>query len=232
MPMSQLLKVEGLSKIYNRHRPDELVALKDLSFEISAGEVVALTGPSGSGKTTLLSLLGSMSRPTSGRIFLKDRNISNLPERFMARLRRDSFGFVFQQYNLVRDLNVLENVMLPMYPSEQPWKEIKQAAVQLLERFNLSAMQRKKVKLLSGGEQQRVAIARALIADPDIVIADEPTAHLDLKLSEEFLTILDALNREGKTIIIATHDPAVYEAGLIKRIINLSHGQIDKDSAP
>lgn len=230
--MPQLIKVEGLSKIYHRHRPDEMVALSDLSFEISAGEIVALTGPSGSGKTTLLSLLGCLSRPTSGRIFFKEKNISQLPERFMARLRRDSFGFVFQQYNLLRDLNVLENVMLPLYPSEQPWREIKQTAVQLLERFELSAMQRKKVKLLSGGEQQRVAIARALIADPDVIIADEPTAHLDRQLSEGLLAILADLNGGGKTVIIATHDPSVYTAGLIKRRINLCHGQIDQDSTP
>jgi putative ABC transport system ATP-binding protein len=232
MAMSPLLRIEQLSKVYNRHRPDEMMALTDLSFQISSGDVVALTGPSGSGKTTMLSLLGCLSRPTTGSIHFKERNISRLPERFLAHIRRESFGFVFQQYNLLRDCSVLENVMLPLYPSDQPWREIKQAAVQLLERFDLAGMQRKKVKLLSGGEQQRVAIARALIADPDVVIADEPTAHLDRDLSEDLLDILAGLNDVGKTIIIATHDPLIYNAGLIKRRINLRHGQLDEESAP
>ena len=205
------------------------MALNDLSFQVQPGEIVALTGPSGSGKTTLLSLLGCMSRPTSGNIYFKERNISRLPERFLARIRRESFGFVFQQYNLLRDHTVLENVMLPLYPTAASWKELRRRAGDLLERFQLAGIQSKKIKLLSGGEQQRVAIARALIADPDVMIADEPTAHLDQKLSVELLDILAALNSEGKTIIIATHDPFIYDAAIIQRRMNLHHGQIDGD---
>jgi len=230
--MSQLLVVEQLNKIYHRHQPDEVTALSDISLQISAGEVVALTGPSGSGKTTLLSLLGCMSRPTSGSIQLLDRNVSKLPERFLAQIRRETFGFVFQQYNLLRDLSVLENVMLPLYPSDLPLREIEKAASEVLDRFELAGMLKKKVKQLSGGEQQRVAIARALVTDPEIIIADEPTAHLDNELSQNLLQILSDLNAEGKTIIIATHDPCVYQSSLIQRSFNLRHGQIVTDSAP
>lgn len=227
--MSLFLQIEGVSKVYNRNKPDEMTALSDLTFELEQGDIVALTGPSGSGKTTLLSLLGCMSRPTTGRIHFKERNISGLPERFLARIRRESFGFVFQQYHLIRDLNVLENIMLPLYPSEVPWKKIKERAEYLLERFGLSKMRHRKVRLLSGGEQQRVAIARSLIADPEVIIADEPTAHLDQTLAEELISIFSDLNDDGKTIIIATHDPFLYQSNLIQRRINLNHGQIDKD---
>lgn len=224
--MSSILVVEQLSKIYHRHQPDEMAALCEISLQISAGDVVALTGPSGSGKTTLLSLLGCMSRPTSGSIQLRNRNVSKLPERFLAQIRRETFGFVFQQYHLLRDLSVLENVMLPLYPSNQPLHEIKKAAIEILEQFELAGMMKKRIKQLSGGEQQRVAISRALVTNPEIIIADEPTAHLDSELTQDLLQILADLNRSGKTIIIATHDPGVYESSLIQRRFNLRHGQL------
>lgn len=227
--MKPLLIVEQLNKIYHRHQPDEVVALKDISLQVFPGEVIALTGPSGSGKTTLLSLLGCMSRPTSGSVQLRDRNVSKLPERFLAQIRRETFGFVFQQYNLLRDVSVLENVMLPLYPSAQSFREMKKSAATVLERFELSGMTQKKVNQLSGGEQQRVAIARALITNPDVIIADEPTAHLDHELSQDLLQILSNLNADGKTIIIATHDPGVYQSPLIQRRFNLRHGQIIED---
>ncbi|SDZ82108.1 putative ABC transport system ATP-binding protein [Desulfuromusa kysingii] len=227
--MSPLLTITNLNKIYHRHQPDEVIALRDISLKITAGEVVALTGPSGSGKTTLLSLLGCMSKPTSGSIQLRGRLVSKLPERFLAQIRRTSFGFVFQQYNLLRDVSVLENVMLPLYPSNQSFRVMKKTAGAVLERFELQKMMRKKVKQLSGGEQQRVAIARALVANPDIIIADEPTAHLDSNLSEILLGILANLNTEGKTIIIATHDPAIYQSPLIQRRVSLRHGEIVED---
>lgn len=229
--MTPLLIVEQLNKIYHRHQPDEMIALKDISLQICSGEVIALTGPSGSGKTTLLSLLGCMSRPTSGSVQLRGRNVSKLPERFLAQIRRETFGFVFQQYNLLRDVSVLENVMLPLYPSAQSFRQMKGAATAVLERFELTRIMRKKVKQLSGGEQQRVAIARALVTNPDIIIADEPTAHLDSELSQDLLQILSDLNADGKTIIIATHDPGVYQAPFIQRRFNLRHGQVVEDGS-
>ena len=227
--MGPLLTIEHLHKSYHRHQPDEVTAVKNISLQISSGEVVALTGPSGSGKTTLLSLLGCMSRPTSGSIQLRDRTVSQLPERFLAQIRRETFGFVFQQYNLLRDVNVLENVMLPLYPAKYSFREMKRSATAVLERFELVGMMRKRVKQLSGGEQQRVAIARALIANPEIIIADEPTAHLDNDLSQNLLQILTGLNAEGKTIIIATHDSSIYRATLIQRCVDLHHGQVIED---
>ncbi len=227
--MSQLLKVEHVSKIFSHHRPDEMKALIDISLQVSIGEVVALTGPSGSGKTTLLSLLGCMSRPTSGSIQLGQRNVAKLPERFLARIRRETFGFVFQQYHLLRDVSVLENVMLPLFPFDYSFHEIKKTATEILERFELTALLKKKVRQLSGGEQQRVALARALVADPEIIIADEPTAHLDGELSQALLRILSDLNTAGKTIIIATHDPLVYQSPLVQRSISLRHGRMVKD---
>ncbi len=227
--MQPLIRVTDLGKIYNRHRPDEMVALQDVNLEIGQGEVVALTGPSGSGKTTLLSLLGCMGRPTSGIISLRDHQVSKLPERFLARIRRESFGFVFQQYHLLRDVTVIENVMLPLYPTDMPFRQMKNYADQVLTRFGLEGMAAKKVKLLSGGEQQRVAIARALVGRPEIIIADEPTAHLDNRLAGELMDIFTLLRNEGKTLIIATHDPLVVNSGLVQRQIAMRFGQIEKD---
>lgn len=221
-----LIKAENLCKLYNRHQPDEVTALDSITLEIARGEVVALKGPSGSGKTTLLSLLGCMSRPTSGRVQLADRDVSRLPERFLARTRRDNFGFVFQQFNLIRDISVLENVLLPLIPSRMPMAQMKRRGVKVLEQLEIGSKAKARVNQLSGGEQQRVAIARALIGEPQVIIADEPTAHLDSKLSVELLDILAELNADGKTIIIATHDPFVYQHPLIRRTLEMSDGRL------
>lgn len=219
-----LLQAETLCKIYNRHQPDEVTALDKVSLEIAGGEVVALKGPSGSGKTTLLSLLGCMSRPTSGRVEFAGREVSRLPERFLAEIRREHFGFIFQQFNLIRDLSVLDNVLLPLVPTGLPVTEMKLRGAAVLEKLEITDRSKFKVKQLSGGEQQRVAIARALVGDPQVLIADEPTAHLDSQLSAELLKILDSLNSDGKTIIIATHDPFVYQHPLIRRSLEMSDG--------
>ncbi len=230
--MAPIIAVKDVCKIYNRHAPDEMIALDNINLDIAAGDVVALTGPSGSGKTTLLSLLGCMGRPTSGSIRLHERHISRLPERFLAKIRRETFGFVFQHYNLLRDVSVTENVMLPLYPTAMRVKTMKNLAHEVLERFGIGHMADKKVKLLSGGEQQRVAIARALVTQPDIIIADEPTAHLDNELAHDLLAIFRQLSDDGKTLIIATHDPFVSRSGLIKRTIELRFGRVVGDVFP
>ncbi len=225
-----LIRIEEVSKIYHQGKPDEVRALQDISLEFFPGEVVALTGPSGSGKSTLLALVGCMARPTQGTIYLQQRRVSRLPESFLARIRRETYGFVFQQYHLLRDVSVLDNLMFPLYPAALPYKTMRERALLLLNKFDLSNKDKTRIRQLSGGEQQRVALARALMADPPIIIADEPTAHLDAELSTELLNILTELNAEGRTIIIASHDPVVYQSPLISRRIALRHGQLVDDN--
>ncbi|MEN8135672.1 MAG: ABC transporter ATP-binding protein [Thermodesulfobacteriota bacterium] len=224
--MNPLIQVANLSKTFNRHRPDEMRALAGVSLQINQGEGLVLKGTSGSGKTTLLSLLGCMARPTSGSIHLEGRNIAKLPERFLTTIRRRTFGFIFQQFNLIRHLSVLDNVSLPLYPTSMRESEMRARARQTLERLNIGSKERTMVNKLSGGEQQRVAIARALINQPEIIIADEPTAHLDSHLSGELLDILAGLKEQGKTLVIATHDPEVYGHGLVDRIVAMRDGRI------
>ena len=221
-----LIRIDDVSKIYHHGKPAEVRALQNISLEIFQGEVVALTGPSGSGKSTLLSLIGCMSRPTQGTIYLDERRVSRLPEAFLARIRRETYGFVFQQYHLLRDVSVLDNLMFPLYPAAMPMKTMRERALALLDTFSLTDKEKTKVRQLSGGEQQRVALARALMADPPIIIADEPTAHLDAELTAELLTMLTELHAEGRTIIIATHDPVVYQSPLIGRRVALRHGKL------
>jgi putative ABC transport system ATP-binding protein len=225
--MDALIRTENLSKTYNPRRPDEFKALADISLTVAQGEVAVLKGPSGSGKTSLLSLIGCMSRPTAGRILVAGKDVAKLPERFLTRVRRDTFGFIFQQFNLIRDLSVLENVLLPLYPLKTPIGEMRQRGAAALARLDIEKKASLKVRQLSGGEQQRVAIARALINDPQIVIADEPTAHLDSKLSADLLDILGEINRLGKTILIATHDPLVYQHPLVTRTIAMKNGRVE-----
>lgn len=225
--MDPLICTEQLCKIYNSSRPDEFRALADITLEIGRGEVTVLKGPSGSGKTTLLSLIGCMGRPTSGRILVDGKDVVKLSERFLTRFRRQTFGFIFQQFNLIRDLSALENVLLPLYPQPAGVAEMMQRGRELLRQLGLEPKQQLKVHQLSGGEQQRVAIARALINDPEVLVADEPTAHLDSKLSTDLLEILQGINQTGKTILIATHDPLVFNHPLVSRTINMRDGRIE-----
>jgi putative ABC transport system ATP-binding protein len=223
---SDMIELLNVHKVFNQGKPNEYVALRDVSLSIAPSRVTVLKGPSGSGKTTLLSLLGGMTRPTAGRIFLFEREITSLPERFLTETRRGTFGFIFQQFNLVRGIGVLENVMLPAYPRGERHSILMTRAMALLEQFGLAGRAATKVEWLSGGEMQRVAIARALINDPAVIIADEPTAHLDTRLSAEFLEFMARLKGEGKTIVMASHDPLVYDAGLVDRVVELRDGGI------
>ncbi len=224
--MEAIIRIEKASKCINRGRPNEIWPVKDVSLQILRGEVVVLKGPSGSGKTSLLSLIGCMSRPTEGRILIHGRDVAKLPERFLTDIRRRLFGFIFQQFNLIQGITVRENIMLPLYPTERSFRDMKDRAEELMESLGIIERQHFRVKGLSGGEQQRVAIARALINDPEVVLADEPTAHLDTKLSKDLIEILRKLKGEGKTIVIATHDPLVYEQDIIDRIIEMRDGRI------
>jgi putative ABC transport system ATP-binding protein len=225
-----MIELTNVSKGFNLDRPNAFLALRDVSLRVNPGKVTAFKGPSGSGKTTLLSLIGCMSRPTSGRIYFSDREITSLPERFLTEIRRKTFGFIFQQFNLITGITVLENAMLPAYPLGEGYSSLKKRVMGLLDLFNLRSKAQAKVEWLSGGEAQRVTIVRALVNNPLVIIADEPTSHLDTELSREFMGIMERLKETGKTILIASHDPLVYDSAVVDRIINLRDGKIEDDS--
>ena len=228
MTAQALIQTEMVNKIYNQQRPDAFQAVRDVSLQINQASVVALKGPSGSGKTSLLSLLGAMARPTSGRVFVSDREISRLPERFLTEVRSNTFGFILQQFQLIRNLTVLENIMLPCYPLGLDMREIRARGMALAEQFGLVDKVSNRIDQLSGGEQQRVAISRALINDPLVLIADEPTAHLDSRLAGEFLSSLEQLNEQGRTIVIATHDPYVFNHSFVQQVVTMHDGQVTR----
>jgi putative ABC transport system ATP-binding protein len=221
-----MIQIMDVRKVFNVGKPSEFVAIDGVSLHIDFGKVTVLKGPSGSGKTTLLSILGCMARPTSGRIMLRDREITSLPERFLTEIRCRTFGFIFQSFNLIRGITAVENVMIPAYPNGEKHARLKERAVHLLETFGLAGKATSKVEWLSGGEAQRVTIARALINNPEVVIADEPTAHLDTKLSGELLDIVERIKGEGRTILVASHDPIVHDAALVDRVIAMRDGKI------
>lgn len=221
-----MIRIENIQKVFNAGRPNAFTAVENVTLSIDSLTATALTGPSGSGKTTLLGILGCMARPTAGRIFLKEREITSLPERFLTEIRRRTFGFMFQQLHLIRGITALENIMIPAYPDGIAFPVLKKKAMDLLDLLKLPHRASEKVEWLSGGEAQRIAIARALINDPDIIVADEPTAHLDTHLSHEFMDIMRQLKDKGKTLLIASHDPIVFESEVIDRIIGMRDGRI------
>lgn len=224
--MTVFLHAEEVSKIYNAGRPDEVTAVNRASLKIEQGDFAVLKGPSGSGKTSLLSLLGCMARPTEGSICLRGRDVAKLPEQFLGEIRRQTYGFIFQQFNLIRNVSVLQNVLLPLYPQKIGFSAMQERAAEILQQLDIADKVSTKVNRLSGGEQQRVAIARALINKPEVVIADEPTAHLDSQLSLELMNILARLNDAGKTILIATHDPFVFQHQRVRKVYEMRDGQI------
>jgi putative ABC transport system ATP-binding protein len=217
---------EDATKVYNPRRPDEVLALDRVSVRVGRGEVVALKGPSGSGKTTLLSLIGCVSRPTSGRVVVDGRDVAKVSEEVLTKVRREKFGFIFQQFNLITDLSAGDNVMLPLYPVDLRPAEMRRRAEAALDALGMHGKLKRRVRQLSGGEQQRVAIARALVNRPEVIIADEPTAHLDLQLAAELMRILEGLKRDGRTIIISTHDALVYGHPLVDRVVSMRDGRV------
>ena len=221
-----MIELDDIHKAFNQGQPNEYWALSGISLTVAARQVTALSGPSGSGKTTLLTLLGCLARPTRGRVRLRDEDVSGLPERFLTEIRRRTFGFVFQQFNLVRSLSALDNVMLPAYPLGLPYGQLREKAENQLAGLDLGHRRDARVEWLSGGEQQRVAIARALINDPEVIIADEPTANLDTALSRQFLDILSRLIDEGRTVLLTSHDPLVVESSVVDRVVRLRDGRL------
>jgi putative ABC transport system ATP-binding protein len=230
--VDELIRTREVTKIYNARQPDEVRAVDGISLDVVRGEVVVLKGPSGSGKTTLLSIIGCMTRPTSGRVEVGGRDVARLPERFLAAIRRRTFGFIVQQYNLIRDLSLRENILLPLYPLAMPGREMERRLEYVLQLLDLTRRRQHKESKLSGGEQQRAAIARALINEPEILVADEPTAHLDRPLAGELLGILQNLNRDGKTILIATHDPFIYDHPFVDKTFAMRDGRLEEVPVP
>jgi putative ABC transport system ATP-binding protein len=232
-----VIELIEVSKTFNAGKANQFKAVDQVSCQVAHGEITILKGPSGSGKTTLLTLIGCMARPTSGRIMLhgventgcsreESLEITSLPERFLTGIRRGTFGFIFQHFNLVHGITVLENIMLPAYPTGESMVEVRRRAVELMKTFSIARHAASRVEQLSGGEMQRVAIARALINDPVMIIADEPTAHLDSKLSGEFMAMVAGFKKSGKSVLIASHDPIVYDAALADAVIEMRDGRV------
>lgn len=224
-----ILRTEGLTKIY-LNGSEKTVAIDDVSINVRRGELLAVYGPSGSGKTTLLFLLGGLDRPTSGKIFLDDLEISSLDEKRLSKVRRSEVGFVFQNYNLVEELTVSENVKLTMMFEGKSEREMMQRASELLRQVGVAHKERYQPSQLSAGEQQRVATARALANHPRLVLMDEPTGNLDQENSRGLMTLVKEIMRaEAVTFIVATHNPEIVDANPSK--IFLKGGRIVKASA-
>ncbi len=222
-----MIELRDVTKVFHEGRPDEHVAVAGVSLGIASGRVTVLRGPSGSGKTSLLTLIGCMARPTTGRIWVAGREVTSLPERFLTDVRRHTFGFVFQQFHLLRGISTLENVMIAAYPLGEPRSVVARRARELLEGLGIAGRAGTRSDWLSGGEAQRAAIARALINDPAVVIADEPTAHLDSRLAGEFMAIVADLRARGKTVVIASHDPLIHASPVVDRVVPMRDGKLD-----
>ncbi|MCF8370244.1 MAG: ABC transporter ATP-binding protein [Bacteroidales bacterium] len=221
--METLLQTRELSKIF---RTDEVetVALNKVSLDIQKGEFVAVMGPSGCGKSTLLNILGMLDNPSNGKYFFQNEEVSTYKERKRSLLRKANIGFVFQNFNLIDELNVYENVELPLIYLGIGSHDRKAKVEEALEKMNMTHRQRSFPLQLSGGQQQRVAVARAVVANPSLILADEPTGNLDSTHGEEVMNLLESLNRNGTTIVIVTHSER--DADYSQRIIRLFDGKI------
>ena len=218
-----MIKTENLQKVF-RTEEVETWALNGVSLDITAGEFVAIMGPSGCGKSTLLNILGMLDNPSGGKYFLNETEVSTYPERQRTRLRKGVIGFVFQSFNLIEELNVYENIELPLLYMGIPATERKKKVQAAMERMQISHRVKHFPNQLSGGQQQRVAIARAVVAGPKIILADEPTGNLDSKNGAEVMNLLTELNKEGTTVIMVTHSQ--HDAGYAARIVNLFDGEL------
>ena len=224
MPEKPIIQLENVWKVYQLGKV-ELTALKGISLDINRGDFATIMGPSGSGKSTLLNMIGALDVPTKGKVFLKGKDITSLSENQLSQLRGKTIGFVFQEFNLLPNLDVLENITLPMVFQGVGSEERKLKAEKLALSMGLKERILHQPAELSGGERQRVAIARAFANDPEVVIADEPTGNLDSITGKKVMEILTAFHKkEGKTVIVVTHDPNI--AGYSEKIINIIDGQI------
>ena len=221
-----MIEVNNLQKIF-RTEEIETWALNDVSFNVADGEFVAIMGPSGCGKSTLLNILGLLDNPTKGSYKLQGVEVADLDENHRTDLRKGVIGFVFQSFNLIDELNVRENIELPLLYMGVSAKERRRRAEEVMERMNISHREKHFPNQLSGGQQQRVAIARAVIAGPKLILADEPTGNLDSVNGQEVMNLLKELNQQGTTVVMVTHSR--HDASYANRIINLFDGSIVKE---
>ena len=218
-----MIHLQQVSKLYRTDRV-ETTALDNINLEIEKGELVAVMGPSGCGKSTLLNLIGLLDEPTRGKVALEGRTIDRYGDRDLAQVRNERLGFIFQQFHLVSDLSVADNVEIPLLYRRMSNKERRKAALAALDRVGLSSRTRHFPTQLSGGQQQRVAIARAIVGKPGILLADEPTGNLDSQMGDEIMGILEDLNQqEGTTVVMVTHDPRMAEK--THRVVRLFDGR-------
>ncbi len=225
-PARPLIEVEELVKVY-RTGDVELRALDGVSFSVAHGEFVAVMGPSGSGKSTTMNMLGCLDSPTEGRYLLDGRDVARLSGDELARVRNEKLGFVFQGFNLLPRLSAVDNVALPLVYSGVPSRERSERARVALERVGLGARLGHRPNQMSGGQQQRVAIARALVGRAPLILADEPTGNLDTRTSEEIMSLLVEVNREGKTVVLVTHEPDI--AAYARRVLHFKDGRLVSD---
>ena len=218
-----MIKIENLSKVF-RTEEVETSALNHVSLHVKQGEFVAIMGPSGCGKSTLLNIIGLLDNPSEGEYYFDGQEVGHLKEKQRTQVRKGNIGFVFQSFNLIDELNVYENVELPLIYLKKKAGEKKELVNKILDRMNISHRAKHFPQQLSGGQQQRVAIARAVVAGPKLILADEPTGNLDSKNGTEVMNLLTELNQEGTTIIMVTHSQ--HDASYAHRIINLFDGQI------
>ena len=218
-----MIKIENLTKVF-RTTEVETLALNDVSLEVKENEFVAIMGPSGCGKSTLLNIMGLLDQPTAGSYYLDGMEVGRLREKDRTEVRKGKIGFVFQSFNLIDELNVFENVELPLTYLKIPAAERRRRVNEILPRMNISHRAGHYPQQLSGGQQQRVAIARAVVSGPKLILADEPTGNLDSKNGQEVMELLTELNKEGTTIVMVTHSQR--DAGFAGRVISLFDGQV------
>jgi len=221
-----MIEFKNVTKTFILDNRDEMTAIKNINVHIKKGEIILLEGPSGSGKSTILSLIAALSKPTNGEVTVDGKRISKLSDDFTSVFRRENIGFIFQKFNLISTLSAKENVMVPLIPSNPDEIILESRMSELFEKFSIQSKMNILVKNLSGGEQQRVAIARALVNNPSVIIADEPTANLDKKLSLDFIDIIKKLKDGINTIIIASHDPLFFDLDFIDKTISIKNGEM------
>jgi putative ABC transport system ATP-binding protein len=223
-----MIRLDNVWKRYQMGKSEGLTVLKEIDFEVKQGEFIAINGPSGSGKSTVMHLIGALDSPSYGEVYLKEKNIGTMSKNSLAILRGSTIGFIFQQFNLLPTFSALENVMIPMELVNAPDREARERAEMLLTALGLQDRMKHKPTELSGGQQQRVAIARALANNPEIIIADEPTGNLDSATGKFVMDFLSKLNKEGKTIIMVTHEDELLRYA--SRVIYIRDGMIERDT--